>query len=302
LSLLEKNRKTRNSQATNPKSLPEISPDDTIAKHRALALPKPASILYKIKGEKMSTNSQADFDRAYHRYYTKVYTLDEETITKTEVFYNKIISFLPTDRSIKILDVGCGTGFAVRAIRQKGFLNTFGIEINKEQANAANQLTPDSVQHVEDSTKWLNEHPNEYDFIISTDVIEHIEPSEQLNLVKAIWTSLRPGGSFLCTVPNASSAINGRWRYIDFTHKSSFTETSLHFLLEAAQFTDIKITGSEIFRVLRGNLQTLKEATSTFLRSISRTVRRLEIIAELGFDEGLQVPITVNLLAISKKE
>lgn len=227
--------------------------------------------------------------------------MNKETIRQTSIFYNKIIQFLPADKTSKILDVGCGSGFAISFLRKRGYLNTYGIEINREQVNAANRLSPGSAEHVRSSEEWLTQHAGQYDFILSTDVIEHISPDAQVAAVRAIWAALKPGGGFLCTVPNANSSIEGRWRYLDLTHRSSFTETSLLVLLKSVGFKNIFITGSEIYRNLRGDFKLIKSATSTALRVLVRAVRRIEMIAELGFDEGMEAPISVNLLAVASK-
>ena len=45
--------------------------------------------------------------------------------------------FLTVDRSINILDVGCGTGLILKQLHKKGFKNLAGIDINNEAIKEA---------------------------------------------------------------------------------------------------------------------------------------------------------------------
>jgi len=49
----------------------------------------------------------------------------------------EIIARLTTDKTAKILDVGCGTGFVAEELRQKGYTNIFGIDASEEMIEIA---------------------------------------------------------------------------------------------------------------------------------------------------------------------
>lgn len=151
---------------------------------------------------------------------------------------------LPADRSAPALDVGCGFGFALRALKMAGFADVQGIEISPHQAEIARRGGFE-VAVVADTAAYLREHRGRFGVILLLDVLEHVPPAAQIDLVCAIREALQPGGRLILTVPNANSLLAARWRYIDFTHYSSFTEHSLFFVLKNAGFGQIKMDNTK---------------------------------------------------------
>jgi SAM-dependent methyltransferase len=145
---------------------------------------------------------------------------------------------LPSDRLLPIIDVGCGCGFALRALRLLGYTNLIGLETSAEQAARARQAGFEVVV-VENSTAWLLDHPGQFGAIVLLDVLEHVPVPDQIDFATALRVALRSDGKVILTVPNANSPLAARWRYIDYTHHCSFTEHSLHFVLKSAGFESI---------------------------------------------------------------
>lgn len=143
---------------------------------------------------------------------------------------------LPLDA--RILDVGCGFGFALGGLRILGYQNISGVEQSPQQAAAAREAGFD-VEVTDDTIAWLKTKPASFDGIILFDVLEHVPASVQIDFVRAIDIALRPGGKLMLTVPNANSILASRWLYNDYTHFTSFTEYSLAFVLKNAGFTNI---------------------------------------------------------------
>ena len=151
---------------------------------------------------------------------------------------------LPEDRSLPALDLGCGFGFALRALRAAGFADVQGIDISASQAEIARR-GGFAVTIVADSVTFLQDHTHQFGVILMLDVLEHFPVSAQIELLRAVRGALRPGGRLILTVPNANSPLAARWRYIDFTHHVSFTEHSLFFVLRNAGFGGIKMDNSK---------------------------------------------------------
>jgi len=237
----------------------------------------------------------------YTKHYSKWHSDSLEHVNEMQRFYRRILSkVLPPKGQANILDVGCGMGFALVTLKDMGYENTQGIDIDKGQVLSclAKNL---NVTHVQDTPKHLLALPNEFDIILALDVIEHISIDAQFDFIQSLFHALKPNGKLICTVPNANSAIAGRWRYIDWTHKTSFTESSISFLLENAGFECIEVFEVELFIKYDSPKTLFKEIINKLLLRSVRASRRIVLMAELGIDEGRKIPISVNLMTTALK-
>ena len=245
------------------------------------------------KSKPSVTTSDKD---VYQDHYENIFDRPEAV----DFFASSLASHLPDDRTIRILDIGCATGLALQALKTLGYHNTEGVDINAAQVKTTRDKGF-TAHHVEKTSAWLDEYSTDFHLIIATDVLEHMSSEEQVDTLTAIRKRLTPGGKFVCTVPNANSVIASRWRYIDLTHRTSFTESSLRSLLLSAGFSRFQISGSDPFLIFDQPNATAKRVMSRALRKLVRMTRRVELVAELGPDEGLQIPININLLAAATK-
>lgn len=242
----------------------------------------------------------SSFDASYHAYYTAVYRDDEATRQRLLAFYARVLGpELPHDLSSPILDLGCGSGHALRFLRSRGHTQLHGIDINPAQVAAA-VADGLAVEHAAVTRDWLHAHPARFDLILATDVLEHVPVAELADLLAAIRGALAPGGRLVCTVPNASSTIGLHWRHIDLTHHTAFTTSSLQLALAAAGFTDLRLRGSAVFRREDTTATPARRILERTLQLVTRAWRRAELIGELGLDEALAIPLDVNLLAAAR--
>jgi SAM-dependent methyltransferase len=234
-------------------------------------------------------------DYSYH--YRKWHADTPEHAARVVSYYEQILKpELGNQRKTDVLDVGCGMGYLIMALQKMGFENVSGIDTDQGQV-AACRAKNLNVVHCEDSVQYLHQRASSFDMITAFDVIEHIPHEHQLPFVSALCTALRPGGMFICTVPNANSAVGFRYRHIDWTHHSSFTEHSLDFLLHCGGFTEIKIRPFELSE--RPRFWFLPFGAGRFWLAFRffRLFRRLEMMVELGPQAGREVPLSLNILA-----
>jgi len=203
----------------------------------------------------------------------------------------------PPDRQVPVLDVGCGTGFLVGALLDHGYANVLGIDIDAGQSMTAQKFNM-PVMHVVDTITWLRNRKSNYALITCLDVVEHIPLVDQVRFVETMREALRPDGIFICTVPNANSSFATRWRYVDYTHTSSFSEYSLDFLLHSAGFSQVDIRADEV----RPRYPWIPRPKLGwwYLRQMFRGLRRLQLIAEHGGNDGWHTPLSLNLMAIAR--
>lgn len=152
---------------------------------------------------------------------------------------NYLMKVLPKNKDAAILDIGCGFGQTLKSLRDKGYTNLKGIDINDESIAQCKKLNLD-VTKVDDVISYSNVSGNKYDFIIMSHVLEHIEKEKMIDNLRAIRSMLSEKGKYCVMVPNAQSNTGSYWRFEDFTHHYLFTSGSLLYVLKAAGFTQIE--------------------------------------------------------------
>jgi len=99
-----------------------------------------------------------------------------------------------------ILDVGCGNGVISRHLGKFGF-NVTGVDVSEktiEKANALNTLN--NVSFIKKSAEELMATGEQYDAIICSEVLEHLDNPE--SLLKVLNNILSENGKLIITVPN----------------------------------------------------------------------------------------------------
>jgi 2-polyprenyl-3-methyl-5-hydroxy-6-metoxy-1,4-benzoquinol methylase len=148
--------------------------------------------------------------------------------------------FTDNDKELAILDIGCGLGQLLTALKEKGFKILKGIDINDESIELCKKNNLD-VERINDIREFAKESQKKYDRIVMSHVLEHIEKDAIIDTLTHIKKYLlKEGGIFLLMVPNAQSYTGAYWRYEDFTHNIMFTAGSCIYVLKSAGFDSIE--------------------------------------------------------------
>ncbi|MCY2978714.1 MAG: class I SAM-dependent methyltransferase [Planctomycetota bacterium] len=137
-----------------------------------------------------------------------------------------------------ILDIGCGGGQLVKGLQNLGY-NAVGLEPDAATtAHASNQGI--EVYHGSIESIPENLARRQFDAVIMSHVLEHVLSPRQA--VKTVYDVLRPGGLFICAVPNNECEGLNRareaWEPLDVPrHLNFFTASSLLSICHAAGFT-----------------------------------------------------------------
>jgi SAM-dependent methyltransferase len=110
-----------------------------------------------------------------------------------------------TDKvKLDLLEVGCGEGFFLKAVRKEfPLIDLCGLELNEsvvEMLNRKNYLS--YHQSIEEHA---NQYYQKYDMVIAFQVLEHVPDVH--SFINACIKALKPGGVLLFGVPNNSSYI-----------------------------------------------------------------------------------------------
>ena len=246
----------------------------------------------------IDANADVDYNRHYRRYHADT----PEHVDLVAASSTRLLAkagALSVPRTAQVLDIGCGMGFCLVALSRLGFKESSGIDISPAQVNAALRLGV-AAELVEDTEKFLLDNTGRFGLITAFDLIEHLPVDKQLGMIRAMNAALTPGGMLVATVPNANSSWASRYRYIDWTHTSAFTEDSLSFLLEAGGFSAIRITDSDAARPKFPFLIRKQVIYWLLLRGF-RSMRRMEAMLEFGGRLGMSIPLSLNLLVSARR-
>lgn len=189
----------------------------------------------------MQKKNREIFYSSYHSNFNSlISTADEKILKSLFIHYDyKILPYIEKfDKSVNILELGCGPGFLLEYLKQKGFNNTLGIDISAEQIEIAKSAGHKVIQA--DVLEFLRNDKNTYDLVFAFDFIEHFTKDELIELVTLIFSVLKVGGLFVIRTPNGQGIFAGTVIYGDLTHQTIFTSNSFTQLMMQAGFKKVE--------------------------------------------------------------
>lgn len=235
-------------------------------------------------------------EKSYNYYHTHFKELisdnDPESIKSLYRHFDyKLLTQLNKFKSdSQILDLGCGPGYLIEYLINKGYTNTLGVDISEQQINICKSKNL-NVQ-LFDVFGFFAQNKTKYDIIIALDFIEHFSKKELFDLFELIFNSLNADGVLIVRTPNGQGFMSGNIIYGDLTHETIFTPNSLLQLLKVTGFKIISFReDGPVPKNLQGVLRTFIWEVSKFLLSISK-------IAQSG--KGLDI-LSHNFYAFARK-
>ena len=177
---------------------------------------------------------------AHHYVKHKSQEVTEDNYISAKYYYAAELAFLPDVlKHYPALDLGAGRGLLLRYLKESGFINAMGIDVDPTLAvEAAAYLRPYKIPVINrDAFDFLPTQKNQFGLITVFDVIEHFPLAEGFKLVRAIHDALIPGGVAVFRAPNMANIFGGFSLYMDITHQMGFTEHNLTDLLRHSGFS-----------------------------------------------------------------
>jgi len=163
-----------------------------------------------------------------------------QALANMELAYGHLVRGLAPGS--RVLDLGCGTGFLLRWLRTHAGLQVMGVDSSPTQVEVLRRALPGVEVTCQDGAAFLARHAGGLAGVFCIDVLEHLPDDDDcLALVESVLASLRPGGFFVCRVPNGANLTGGYSRAMDLTHHRVFTRTSLLQLLDAAGLAEASV-------------------------------------------------------------
>jgi 2-polyprenyl-3-methyl-5-hydroxy-6-metoxy-1,4-benzoquinol methylase len=164
----------------------------------------------------------------------------------------------PTPR-VRILEIGCGRGDMLAALKDLGFADLTGVDLSPADLEQARQRGVAAELHCMDAATFLSDQRGVFDVIIAKAILEHQEKAAVLPLLQAMHDGLRPGGRVVIEVPNMDWVMAAHERFMDFTHEVGFTRESL----------------AQVLRLIYGNAEVHPVRDASPVNAAARVLRPL---------------------------
>ncbi len=139
-----------------------------------------------------------------------------------------------TKHNLKVLDVGCATGYLSASIKKFGNNSVYGVEISELAAREAKKVMDEVI--VGNIEEIDLPYPKGYfDVIICSDILEHL--FDPKNTLVKLRKYIKRNGLLLAVLPNIAhytvrlALLKGKWEYqdhgiLDIGHLRFFTKES----------------------------------------------------------------------------
>lgn len=226
-------------------------------------------------------------------------------IGRRKIIFDWVLQILSNYTAPKILDIGCGTGFNLEYLQQRGYTNLVGLDFSTDalkfcQSRRLTQLTlgDGAGPPFGDSS---------FDVIMALDLIEHLEDDE--SALQAVARLLKPDGSLVIFTP----AFNFLWGLQDEVshHHRRYTAAQLRRKLETNGLIVNKLTytntflfpliwvGRLILRLSGNNIQGTSE--NDLHPTWSNKILEFIFSAERPILRHMNLPFGVSLLCVARK-
>jgi SAM-dependent methyltransferase len=239
--------------------------------------------------------------------YAKSY--DNEVFTKGTIgevdFIEKEINF---NKSISILDVGCGTGRHLIELRKRGYKNLVGLDLSLHQLNAAkNKFVSNTINLIcADATKF--KLTKKFDLVIM--LCEGSFPlmeTDEMNfaILKNISEVVKSDGKFIFTTLNALYPLKHSVKeFLESSGATGITSNDIFDLLTLRQYSTFEITkdNEKTQKLFCNERYYMPSEITWLLKSIGFS--DIEIYAACLGNYSRQTKLTDNdieMLVISKK-
>jgi 2-polyprenyl-3-methyl-5-hydroxy-6-metoxy-1,4-benzoquinol methylase len=196
-------------------------------------------------------------------FYSNYRRLEEHRLSRERYFsismytdMRRLASWLGQDKSLSILDYGCGPGAFIALLRDEfGFSNVEGIEVNRESITIAERNFGLRIASSKDEL-----HHQPYDCVLLLEVIEHIPLPDVF--LEEIGELIKPGGRVLITTPAVDNLVSLLLplhgpHYTAPSHISLFTKKALSELLYRFGFKIERFEIDESIQIMERSMASL---------------------------------------------
>lgn len=200
----------------------------------------------------------------------------------------------PSERDVRIVEVGCGGGDLLAALHCAGYRDLIGVDVSPEQVAAAAARGIGRVERA-DAQEYLSRlEPGSIDVLVAFDLLEHLTKPEITKLLTIGLRALRSDGRLIIHSVNAESPFFGAVRYGDLTHETAFTRRSMRQLCLSLGYRNVECY--EDSPVVHGPISMCRAV----LWRMVRTALRMAVAIETG-ESGRGGIFSQNFITVATK-
>ena len=175
-----------------------------------------------------------DFDMDYLAFENK-YRGSEESIQKLQEKFVRLYA-----GKDNILDIGCGRGEFMKTLLNAGKQYVFGMDINPQMVEKCKK---DGLSvELRDGVSYLYDNDNlNLGGIFSSQVIEHLKPSQIVKLIRGAYKNLQEGSPLILETINPMALVTQTMAYtLDVTQRQYVHPCTIEMLLKEHGFKKVE--------------------------------------------------------------
>ena len=180
---------------------------------------------YGVPSKTKSFNKERELHKKLPKDYYKRYNSDYSLIYQ-EYLNKEIMDYFPNNQDIKVLDLGCGTGFLLKSLIKK-YNEVYGMDVSPDMLKKINIRDKNLKKLAVGDAENIKFPDNFFDVIVYRGVLHHLEnPELALNEAHRV---LKKGGSIVALENCSDSFIIKAIRDIIYRNKSKFSDSHKSF-------------------------------------------------------------------------
>ncbi len=135
------------------------------------------------------------------------------------------------NRSMRALDVGCGSGGRLVSILDDRSFSITGLDVSQKMVALARQHHPEHTFLHQDVCTWYSDQ--RFDLILAWDSIFHLPLDQQKPVLNKLCDHLVQGGVLIYTLGDTQGEHTDRWREDTFYYSSIGVNENIQLLLNS---------------------------------------------------------------------
>lgn len=200
----------------------------------------PNSVFNEAEVSRIANEKDKSFDSFYVSFEDEFRGTKEDIKNKVRIYLPYVNQISKIKDDVKILDLGCGRGEWLELLKDDGFTNTKGIDLNSVMVSHSKKINL-NVEEVDAVTYLKSLADQSLSIVTGFHIIEHLPFDVLMTVFKESLRVLKKGGMIIFETPNPKNILVGSADfYLDPTHINPIHPLTLKFIAKEVGFIDGK--------------------------------------------------------------